>query len=504
VTERLTSAFAGLLDLAAAELGGEALACSDDFFASMDHLLRPHEAIFDPDAYGDRGKLMDGWESRRRRVPGHDWCIVKLGLPGRVRGVDIDCAHFLGNHPPFASIDAVYAPNASVEELLHADWAEVLAQTPLQAGSRNLAAVDVPGTYTHLRLNMIPAGGIARFRVYGEVLRTLPAWGEDIDLAAMIHGGRSIACSDMFFSPMSNLIRPGRAADMGGGWETRRSRPPGEDWIIVQLGATGTLKRFVVDTAHFKGNFPDACALDGIRWPDAPPWSLVTSDLWTEILPWSALGADQLHELDCVDPGPWSHVRLRIKPDGGISRLRVLGRPSPDGDPEAGVGAINDASTVDARDLLERCCGATRWVEAMLAARPFMSPAHLLGHAETAWWKLDDADWLEAFTHHPRIGASVESLRAKFGATAKLAEGEQRAVGAASELTLRALAKGNADYEDRYGFVFIVCATGKTADEMLALLRGRMDREPAVERRAAAAEQAKITRIRLKGLLASP
>jgi allantoicase len=501
VNERSTSAFAGLVDLASADLGGEALACSDDFFARMDHLVRPSEAVFDPDAYTDRGKLMDGWESRRRRVPGHDWCIVKLGVPGHVRGVDIDCAWFLGNHPPFASIDAVHAPGASVEELRQADWQEVLPQTPLRAGSRNLTALERPGTYTHLRLNMIPAGGIARFRVYGRPRRSLPAWDEDIDLAALIHGGRAVACSDMFFSPMSNLIRPGRAADMGGGWETRRSRPPGEDWIILQLGSTGALHRFVVDTAHFKGNYPSACAIDGIRWPAAPPWSLVTSDLWTELLPWSPLGADRLHELDCLQPGPWSHVRLRIRPDGGVSRLRVLGRPEPEGEPEDVVDGINDASEHEARERFSRCCGATRWVEAMVAARPFVSRAHLLGQADVAWWKLDDADWLEAFTHHPRIGGDVAHLRAKFASTAVLSEGEQAGVDDASEEVLRALAKGNVDYEDRYGFLFIVCATGRSAAQMLALLRGRMDHDVAVERRMAAGEQARITRIRLEGML---
>ncbi|MCP4872952.1 MAG: allantoicase [Proteobacteria bacterium] len=501
MTERLISAFAGLLDLASADLGGEVMACSDDFFASMDHLLRPHEAVFDPDAYTDRGKLMDGWESRRRRMPGHDWCIVKLGVPGLVRGVDIDCHHFLGNHPPFASIDAVHAPGASIDELRQASWEEVLRQTPLKAGSRNLAALDVPRDCTHLRLNMIPAGGIARLRVYGEPHRTLPAWSENIDLAAMIHGGKALACSDMFFSPMSNLIRPGRASDMGGGWETRRSRPPGEDWIILQLGAAGTLDRFVVDTHHFKGNYPDACAVDGILWPDAPPWSLVTSTDWTEIRPWSALHADAMVELECTDPGPWTHVRLRIRPDGGVSRLRVLGQPAPEAESDPDLSVINDARPRDARHLFERCCGATRWVEAMVAGRPYVSRAHLQGAAEAVWWTLDDADWLEAFTHHPRIGSDMESLRARFRGTADLSASEQAGVGQASELTLKALAKGNVDYEDRYGFLFIVCATGKSAPEMLALLRDRLDHDVGVERRLAAAEQAKITRIRLNGLL---
>ncbi len=491
--EREVSAFAGLIDLASADLGGEALACSDDFFASMDHLLRPHDAVFDPGAYSDRGKLMDGWESRRRRMPGHDWCIVKLGVSGRVRGVDIDCAHFLGNHPPFASIDGIHAPNASVEELRKAAWTPVLRQTPLRRGSRNLAALDVPGDYTHLRLNMHPAGGIARFRAYGEPHRRIPAWDEDIDLAAMIHGGRALACSDMFFSPMSNLLRPGRASDMGGGWETRRSRPPGEDWIVVQLGEAGNLSRFVVDTAYFKGNYPDACAVDGLRWPGAPPWSLVTTDLWTEIRPWSRLAGDALAELDCADPGPWTHVRLRIRPDGGVSRLRVLGRPAPDAPPDPSLDVLNDALPAGAREQLARCCGATRWVEAMVAGRPYVSRAHLLGHADDVWWSLDDDDWLEAFSHHARIGADVRG-----DATAAR---EQAGAADADELTRRALAKGNADYEDRYGFIFLVCATGKSAAEMLAILRGRMDHDVAVERRFAAAEQAKITRIRLEGLL---
>ena len=238
MSERHVAAFAGLVDLASEVLGGEALATSDDFFAGCENLLRRESAVFDPDAYTERGKLMDGWESRRRRVPGHDWCVVRLGTPGRIRGVDIDTHHFLGNHPPFASLEACAAPGASLEELLgEVEWTEVLAQTPLQRSSRNLAPVSSEACWTHVRLNIFPAGGVARLRVYGD---PEPVHGsQERDLAALAAGGRTLACSDMFFSPMENLLMPGQPENMGQGWETRRSRPPGEDWIIVQLGEPG-------------------------------------------------------------------------------------------------------------------------------------------------------------------------------------------------------------------------------------------------------------------------
>lgn len=326
--------FVGLVDLAADSMGGKAIVCEDDFFAGMENLTKDAPAIFLPDEYTERGKWMDGWESRRKRVRGNDWCVVKLGAPGVVRGVDIDTAHFLGNHPPFASLEG----SADGES-----WTTLIEPSPLRPGSQNLFTVLDSNVYTHVRLTLFPDGGVARLRVYGEVRAdwspnddpAVPTKDAEVDLVAVRHGGLALACSDAFFGPMNNLIAPGRAVNMGGGWETRRrlGRPYDDrpDWILLRLGARGTLGLVEVDTNHFKGNFPDRCSIDGIDAPDATIPELLTSESWQRALGEQTLRAHERHFFrdELETRGPFTHVRLWIYPDGGISRLRLFGtRPT--------------------------------------------------------------------------------------------------------------------------------------------------------------------------------
>ena len=190
---------------------------------------------------------------------------------------------------------------------------------------------------------------------------------------------------------------------------------------------------------------------------------------------------------------------MTILSDGGISRLRAYGRPATR-PRDAFLEWLNTAPSDTVRTELARCCGAARWVEGLLAARPFHSLDHLLGAADHVWWHLGDGDWLAAFDHHPRIGADIDALREKFASTATWSAGEQQAVAGASEATLHALAAGNVDYEARYGHIFIVCASGLSAEEMLRRLRARMHHEPDAELRIAAGEQARITALRLHKL----
>ncbi|MGI8819758.1 MAG: allantoicase [Chthoniobacterales bacterium] len=323
---------AGLVDLAAVRTGGVALLANDEFFAKKENLLRPGRGVFIPDKYTDRGKWMDGWESRRRRTPGQDWCVIQLGLRGIIRQVDIDTNHFLGNHPPFASLEAACLTNgfdpAAAEQVA---WMEILPKSPLQPGSQNLFAIASDDTWTHLRLNIHPDGGVARFRAYGIVV---PDWakvkaGELVDLAAVENGGVPLACSDMFFSAMNNVIMPGRSENMGDGWETKRRRGPGHDWILVKLGRPGAIRKIEVDTNHFKGNYPDTCSIEGCSAPGATTHRL-TSDAvkWREVLPQTKLQAHTRHffENELSPLENCTHVRLNIFPDGGVSRLRVWGK----------------------------------------------------------------------------------------------------------------------------------------------------------------------------------
>lgn len=313
------AAFAGLVDLVSERLGGRALAASDEFFAEKENLLKPGRGVLIDDKYTDRGKWMDGWESRRKRTPGHDWCVIQLGLPGAIRGVDVDTNHFLGNAPSFVSIDAATSADGP--------WTEILPRSPVNPGAQNLFGVFSDAVWTHVRLNIYPDGGVARFRVYG-VVRPAASVAGPRDLAALANGGRAVACSDMFFSSMTNLIMPGRGVNMGDGWETKRRRGPGHDWVIVQLGRVGVARKLEIDTAHFKGNFPDAASVDACHAPGQPVDGLTWPNYeWKELLPRQKLRADSVHlyeaELNAI--GPISHVRLNIYPDGGVSRFRVWG-----------------------------------------------------------------------------------------------------------------------------------------------------------------------------------
>jgi allantoicase len=348
--------FTGLTDLAAAALGGRVLGASDDFFAEAGNLIRPGRGVFIDGKFTDHGKWMDGWESRRKRAaaPDHDWCLLALGVAGEVAAVDVDTHHFLGNHPPFASIDGLLAPGQdSLEQLTAAaGWTELLAQSPLRPGAQNLFVVTPRGPISHVRLNIFPDGGVARLRVYGRVATAIAggATGDGgggsaeenardpetrqhvpaglVDLAALRNGGQALACSDAFFGPMNNLLMPGRAADMGGGWETRRRRGPGHDWILIKLGARGAPAVVEVDTAHFKGNYPDRCSLEIIDAPAAIRITdLIQSPRWAPLLPETRLDADARAFFELPpSAAAATHLRLNIFPDGGVSRLRVWGR----------------------------------------------------------------------------------------------------------------------------------------------------------------------------------
>ena len=326
------AAFNGTVDLAAEIVGGKALLCTDDFFAEMHNLLKPGRGVWIADKYTDKGKWMDGWESRRKRVPGYDWCIIKLGIPGVIRGVDIDTNNFLGNHPPYASIDAISVEgDPDGERLAKLDaWTEILPKVALKQGSQNIFAVPSEGRFTHLRLNIYPDGGVARFKVYGEARPDFSKIkdGEAIDLAAIEHGGLVVACNDMFFGNKDNMLLPGRAENMGGGWETRRRRDKGYDWAIVRLGQAGLLQKLELDTNHYKGNFPDSAWVEGVFAPGEVIDNLTWANYqWQQALPKQKLKADHRHfyEKELTNKGPWTHLRLCIEPDGGMSRFRVQG-----------------------------------------------------------------------------------------------------------------------------------------------------------------------------------
>lgn len=319
------------VDLLSERYGGQALSCNDEFFAEASNLMKRSEPVFIEDKYTDRGKWMDGWETRRRRTPGHDWCVLRLGLKGHIKAIDINTTFFRGNAPQSVTIEACFAAQDPDQ---NQQWETLLSQTDVQPHSHNLFEIQDDRPWTHLRLNIFPDGGVARVRVYGE---PWVDWSglfpeELVDLAASTSGGRALACSDMFFSPMNNIVAPGRGINMGDGWETRRRRGPGYDWLIVKLACAGNLRRVLVDTCHFKGNFPDSFTLEAINTDRE---DITADDLqWQELIADTKLQAHTEHYFqseiaDCETT--FTHVRLNIFPDGGVSRLRVFGYPQAGG-----------------------------------------------------------------------------------------------------------------------------------------------------------------------------
>src|SRR5436853_327350 len=322
-----------------ARVGGRALAASDEFFAPRHNLLAAGSAVFIEGKYTDRGKWMDGWETRRRRGPegGYDWCIIRLGIPGAIRVVTVDTTHFRGNYPAACSLDAAQLsgePRVSARALRTLDLAfvELLPRSPLAGHTENEFVVASDAAFTHVRLKIYPDGGVARLRLWGEARpdwRKIAAARPAVDLVAVEHGGVPLATSDQFFSEPLNLIMPGPSRDMGDGWETRRRRSPGHDWVVLRLGKRGVVEHVDLDTTHFKGNFPESASLEGcdVAGRGAPP----DDAPWRELVARTTLRANARHRL-AVPPGkrdPVTHVRLNIFPDGGVARLRVWGNVAP-------------------------------------------------------------------------------------------------------------------------------------------------------------------------------
>ncbi len=315
-------------NLAQPRLGAAVVSATDAFFAPGERLLNPDPPVFIPDKFDEHGKWMDGWETRRRRGPGHDHCVIRLGHAGRIHGIEIDTRHFTGNYPPAASAEACQVRGDPDETTI---WHEIVPAIDLKGDDRRFIAIDDESTYSHLRLHIYPDGGIALLRVHGEIRPDIAALRADaaVDLAALENGGRIIACNDAHFGSPWNLLNPGRGINMGDGWETRRRREPGHDWVIVALACPGTLARIEVDTAHFKGNYPDHCSFQAARVASGTESSLTTQAMfWPEVLVPQPLAADTEHVFTDLDAGaPVTHVKFNILPDGGVSRLRLYARP---------------------------------------------------------------------------------------------------------------------------------------------------------------------------------
>jgi allantoicase len=324
------SHFLSLPDLAARSAGGAVLWANDDLFAERENLIKPGPPEHRPATFGHKGQVYDGWETRRRRGASgdaHDSAIVRVGVPGIVRGVVVDTAWFTGNYPPQISVEAAYVGGyPSVEELVEKiPWTTIVERTDINGDTRNPFTVNSSRRWSHVRLSIYPDGGVARLRVHGEgLLDPRFADGLPLDLAALENGGRITACSNMFYSSPNNLLLPGTARTMGEGWETSRRRNAGNDWVQVHLASQGVLTAAEFDTSYFIGNSPGSARLSGRDGSDP-------NGEWFELLPTADLQPDTRHRFLIDDDRPVTEARLDIHPDGGMARLRLFGRLTPAG-----------------------------------------------------------------------------------------------------------------------------------------------------------------------------
>lgn len=315
-----------LVDLASRRLGGSVVFANDEFFAEKENLITAEPPVFAAGDFGHKGKVYDGWETRRRREPGFDYAIVRLGCPGIVHDVIVDTAFFRGNYPPEISVEGVcVARYCSPAELAGLNWQPLVPRSQAAGDTANRYPVEDGRRWTHVRLTIYPDGGVARLRVHGEVVPDPAFLTGTVDLAAIENGARVTGCSDAFFSPPSNLLMPGLPRVMSDGWENARRRGPGHDYVQVRLAGAGLIRRTEIDTSYFVGNAPGWIALSAARDPDAADEQGVGGPSWRELLPRTSVQPDTRHRFAVADADEVATIRLDVFPDGGLSRLRVYG-----------------------------------------------------------------------------------------------------------------------------------------------------------------------------------
>jgi allantoicase len=315
-----------LTNLADDRIGAEIMDCSDDFFAEAKRMLQFNPPIFVEDKFDQHGKWMDGWETRRKRHAGYDWAIIKLGVAGKIKALDIDTTFFTGNYPASAAVEACYAPDGDLNSI---KWQNILKNNILGPSNHHIFNIDTEQVFTHIRLNIYPDGGVARFKVYGEVQLQRHGSNQTLDLLALENGGRVIAYSDAHFGHPRNLINPGRGINMGDGWETKRRRAPGFDWCLLALGQSGKIEKVEIDTAHFKGNFPAQVSIQAIYIEDSTDQQLIPQSMfWPFLLAAQDMQMDHIHTFveEILKEEKISHIRVNMIPDGGISRIRLWGK----------------------------------------------------------------------------------------------------------------------------------------------------------------------------------
>ncbi len=316
----------GLIDLAQPRLGTKVIYKTDDFFASANRIISPTIPIFKEGVFDKHGKWMDGWESRRKRISGHDYIVLKLGRPGKISKVDIDTSHFNGNQPSMVSIDGA---NSNSNKINQFEWTPILPKKKVKANSHHFFSLKKDKVFTHIKFNIFPDGGVARLRLYGSIAKSKKSKNKRINLASLLDGASVVACDNEHFGKAENILAPGKAKNMGDGWETRRRRGNGNDWLILNSIDGNSIDKIEISTHHFKGNYPSYCSLQAAYLPSKSPKRVVSSSSrWKYLLKNTKLSANKTHifKNSLMKKEKINHIRINIFPDGGISRFRIFGK----------------------------------------------------------------------------------------------------------------------------------------------------------------------------------
>ena len=317
-----------MINLAEPRLGSKVIFKTDDFFASSNRIINPHPPIFKEGVFDKHGKWMDGWETRRRRGKGFDYLIIKLGRPGKIFSVDIDTTYFFGNHPTHASLQACCSYKRPSNK---SKWITILNKKKLGPDKSHNFNIKNKFTFTHIKLNIYPDGGVARLRIYGKVeLKNVNFRNKLINLSSMLNGASIVGCNNEHFGRAENILAPGKGKNMGDGWETRRSRGKNFDWLIIKFGYPGKINKIEIDTHHFKGNYPDSCSVQAAYISKKISNNSIVrkSNKWKLLLNKAKLNANKKHSFNSktMQKNKINFIRINIYPDGGISRIRAFGK----------------------------------------------------------------------------------------------------------------------------------------------------------------------------------
>jgi allantoicase len=480
------------IDLASQTLRGYVLAASDE-------LLGPRARLLEPAEPRPRDGQVDGWQTRRRRDEGPDWAIVRLGVPGLLEELVVDTTGFPDSSPTHVSVEGCVASHGATWQELEG-WQEILPRSPLQEGSRSRFPVSSQQRFSHLRLSIFPDGGVARFRALGRALPTWMAPGRlppaPLDLARAGNGARIDSCSDGSAESCRWLLASGPAAAAEQVWRTRRRRQPGSEWVVLKLAGPARVQAVTLDTAHLEGDCPALAALQAATSRQEPG-----HDDWFELLPPQRMVPCTEHHFqdELKDNAEVRWVRLSLLPDGGMARCRLWGELTADGLRDARLSYLNASAEAELRPIFTAVCHSARWVAEMCRSGPFESVQDLQKKGASAWSRCREADWREALKGHPRIG----ERQAGRDLASHWSRGEQSKAAQPDEAVKAELRDKQLAYEEHFGFLFLICATGRSSSEILHILNERLRQTPERELQTVAEELAKIIHLRLEKLLQS-